>query len=335
MRVSVIGAGGWGTALALILHSNAHEVLIWEFVPAYAEELRQKRENVKFLKGVKIPDNIEITNDLKRAIDFAEVVVLAVPSHVMRSLALNIKKLNYKKKIFVSVAKGIEQDTLKTMSAVVKQVLGPVQFAVLSGPSHAEEVGRQVPTTVVAASKKTGIAKKIQVLFSNNSFRVYSSTDIKGVELGGSLKNVIAIAAGVLDGLGLGDNTKAALITRGLAEMKRLGVRMGAKEDTFFGLSGIGDLVVTCESKHSRNRSVGDQLGQGKKIDEILKGMEMVAEGVKTAKSAHDLSKKYKVEMPITNEIYELIYSGKDPKQSINDLMTRKLRSERELLNKE
>ncbi len=335
MKVAVIGAGGWGTALALILHSNKNEVLIWEFVQAYAEELKQKRENVKFLKGVKLPEDIEITNDLKRAVDFAEVIVLAVPSHVMRSLAGSIKKLNYKKKIFVSVAKGIEQDTLKTMSAVLRQVLGPVQFAALSGPSHAEEVGRQVPTTVVAASRKAKTAKKIQQLFSNNTFRVYSSNDVKGVELGGSLKNVIAIAAGVLDGLGLGDNTKAALITRGLAEMKRLGVKMGAKEDTFFGLSGIGDLVVTCESKHSRNRFVGDQLGQGRKIDEILKNMEMVAEGVKTAKSAYDLSKKYKVEMPITREIYEVIYSGKDPKQSVNDLMTRKLRSERELLNKE
>ena len=262
MKVAVIGAGGWGTALALILHSNKNEVLIWEFVQAYAEELKQKRENVKFLKGVKLPEDIEITNDLKRAVDFAEVIVLAVPSHVMRSLAGSIKKLNYKKKIFVSVAKGIEQDTLKTMSAVLRQVLGPVQFAALSGPSHAEEVGRQVPTTVVAASRKAKTAKKIQQLFSNNTFRVYSSNDVKGVELGGSLKNVIAIAAGVLDGLGLGDNTKAALI-QGLAEMK--GWRqMGAKEDTF-GLSGIGDLVVTCESKHSRNRFVGDQLDRAEK----------------------------------------------------------------------
>jgi glycerol-3-phosphate dehydrogenase (NAD(P)+) len=220
------------------------------------------------------------------------------------------------------------------MSSIIKEVLGNVKVAVLSGPSHAEEVGRKVPTTVVVACKDIKVAGKIQRIFSNSAFRVYSNDDVLGVELGGSLKNVIAIAAGVLDGLGAGDNTKAALITRGLAEMKRLGVKMGAKADTFYGLSGIGDLVVTCESKLSRNRSVGEQLGRGRKLKEILSGMEMVAEGVKTSESVYKLSRKYKVEMPITEEVYNALYMDKSSKESLKELMTRKLKSERDFLNK-
>lgn len=334
MKVSVIGAGGWGTALAIILHSNHNEVTLWEYFPGYARVLEEKRENIKFLKGVKIPAGIKITTDLKKAAEDSELMVLAVPSHALRGLLKKIKLFDYRKKTFVSVMKGIEQKTLKTMSQVIRDVLGRVKTAVLSGPSHAEEVARGVPTTVSVASHTAGLAEKIQALFFTKTFRVYSNGDVMGVELGGSIKNVIAIAAGILDGMGAGDNTKAALITRGLAEMKRLGVAMGAEESTFFGLSGIGDLVVTCESRHSRNRSVGEQLGRGKKIGEILKSMEMVAEGVKTTLSVHMLAKKHRVEMPITREVYEVLYRDKSPHDSIRDLMSRSPKSERELLNK-
>jgi len=334
MKVSVIGAGGWGTALAIILNGRNNDVTLWEYFPDYARILEQKRENVKFLKGVKIPARIRISTDLKQSVETAEVIVLAVPSHVLRGLLKKIKAFDYKKKIFVSVIKGIEQKTLKTMSQVIKDVLGSVRTAVLSGPSHAEEVARKTPTTVVVASKTPGLAEKIQDMFFTGSFRVYSNKDVLGVELGGSVKNVIAIAAGTLDGMGAGDNTKAALITRGLAEMKRLGAAMGADETTFSGLSGIGDLVVTCASRHSRNRSVGEQLGKGKKIAQILKKMEMVAEGVKTTLSVYMLAKKYRVEMPITREVYEVLYRDKSPYDSMRDLMTRSPKSEKELLNK-
>ena len=334
MKVSVLGAGGWGTTLALVLNERNAEVVLWEFFEEYARVLDKTRENSKFLKGVKIPERVKITSNLQEALDSSDILVLAVPSHIMRSLAEKIKKLDYKKKIFVSVAKGVEQETLKTMSGVITEVLGRVKFAVLSGPSHAEEVALKKPTTVVAASKDKKLAEKIQSLFSTNYFRVYANTDVKGVELGGSLKNVIAIAAGIVDGMEAGDNTKAALITRGLAEMRRLGVRLGAHDSTFFGLSGIGDLVVTCASLHSRNRSVGEQLGRGKKIGEILKGMEMVAEGVKTSLSAYKLAVKYKVEMTITTEVYRILYEDKSPYDSVRDLMNRSLKSENELLNR-
>ena len=334
MRVSVIGAGGWGTALALILNERHNDVTLWEYFPDYARVLDGKRENIKFLKGVKIPSRIGISTDLKQSVESAEFIVLAVPSHVLRGLLKKIKAFDYKKKIFISVIKGIEQKTLKTMSEVIRDVLGNVKTAVLSGPSHAEEVARKTPTTVVASSVTPGLAEKVQDLFFTNSFRVYTNKDVLGVELGGAVKNVIAIAAGILDGMGVGDNTKAALITRGLAEMKRLGSKMGADESTFFGLSGIGDLVVTCASRHSRNRSVGEQLGKGKKIGQILKNMEMVAEGVKTTLSVYKLAKKYKVEMPITREVYEVLYRDKSPYDSMRDLMTRSPKSEKELLDK-
>lgn len=334
MRVSVLGAGGWGTTLAMVLNENGHSVTLWEFFPEYAKLLDKKRENIKFLKGVKIPKSIAVTSDLKKAVDASQVLVIAVPSHIVRSLAQSMKKLDYKNKILVSCTKGIEQKTLMTMTQVLRDVLGKIKKAVLSGPSHAEEVARKVPTTVTVASKDIKIAEMIQKLFATKYFRVYSQPDVVGVELGGSLKNTIAIAAGILDGLGLGDNTKAALITRGLAEMKRLGVAMGAHEMTFFGLAGLGDLVVTCESRHSRNRFVGEQLGKGKKIKQILGSMEMVAEGVKTTMSGYELAKKHRVDMPILNEIYNVIYKEKAPAQSVRDLMTRSLKSEREFLGK-
>ena len=332
MNVSVLGAGGWGTALAVLLSERENEVILWEFFDDYAKVLDEKRENIKFLKGVAIPKSIRIISDLKDALESSDYIVLAIPSHILRSLLEKIQKLDFKKKVFISVIKGIEQETLMTPTLVIKDVLGKVSTAVLSGPSHAEEVGRKVPTTVVVASKDKKLAETIQNMFFTDYFRTYSRTDVTGVELGGCIKNVIAIAAGTLDGLKTGDNTKAALITRGLAEMRRLGVAMGGEEDTFFGLSGIGDLIVTCDSKHSRNRSVGEQLGQGKKIKEILDGMVMVAEGVKTTLSVYKLSKKYKVDMPICNEVYYALYEDKSPVKSVKDLMSRPAKSEKEFL---
>ncbi|HDQ26100.1 MAG TPA: NAD(P)-dependent glycerol-3-phosphate dehydrogenase, partial [bacterium] len=324
----------WGTALALVLAERNHDVALWEYFPDYAEIMAQKRENIKFLKGVKLPEKIKITDDLKQAVERAEYIVLAVPSHVMRPFLKRAAGYNYKKALFISAAKGIEQKTLMRMSEVIKDTLGPVKTAVLSGPSHAEEVARRVPTTVVAAAKTGENTEKTQALFFTQSFRVYSSNDVAGVETGGAVKNVIAIAAGILDGMKTGDNTKAALITRGLAEMSRLGAAMGADSATFSGLSGLGDLVVTCQSRHSRNRFVGEELGKGRKIGEILKTMEMVAEGVKTTLSAYGLAKKYRVDMPITREVYEVIYRGKSPYESMGDLMKRSPRAEKEFLNK-
>jgi glycerol-3-phosphate dehydrogenase (NAD(P)+) len=334
MNISVIGAGGWGTTLSIILNERHNRVILFEYFKNYAEVLNKKRENIKFLKGIKIPDDILITNNLREAINESEVIVLAVPSHFMRSILLKIRKYNCNNKLFISVTKGIEQKTLLTMSQIIKEIIKTEIIAVLSGPSIATEVARKVPTTVVVASKYMNIAEKVQNIFFTNYFRVYTSQDVTGVELGGALKNVIAIAAGILDGLKIGDNTKAGLITRGIAEIKRLGVKMGAKEETFSGLSGLGDLVVTCFSKYSRNRTVGEELGKGRKIQEILKNMEMVAEGVKTTLSAYNLSKKYKVEMPITTEIYNVIYKNKSIYESLADLMSRSPKSERELLNK-
>jgi glycerol-3-phosphate dehydrogenase (NAD(P)+) len=334
MKFSVIGAGGWGTTLAIILNEKGHNVILYEYFSDYCKVLNEKRENIKFLKGIKIPENIKIINDLKAAIENSEYILLATPSHVLRKFLKKIKKFNYKQKVFISVVKGIEQKTLMTMSEIIKQELGNVKIVVLSGPSLAQEVARKIPTTVVAASEDLKFAEKVQQMLSTNYFRIYTNNDVKGVELGGSLKNVIAIAAGILDGIKTGDNTKAALITRGLAEIKRLGVKMGAHNDTFYGLSGLGDLVVTCEGKLSRNRTVGEQLGKGKKLKEILKNMEMVAEGVKTAYSAYKLSKKYDIEMPITKEVYEVIYKNKSPLKSIADLMSRTLKSEKEFLIK-
>ncbi len=333
MNITVLGAGGWGTALAVLLEEGGHTVTLWEFFADYAEVLDKKRENIKYLKGVKIPAKIRITSDLNAAVEASEYIVLAQPSHFMRALLLRIKKINYRKKTFISVTKGIEQKTLMTMSQVIKDVLGRVKVAVLSGPSHAEEVGRKVPTTVVVASRDRKLSETIRGIFFSKYFRTYSRQDILGVELGGSVKNVIAIAAGILDGMNMGDNTKAALITRGLAEMRRLGVAMGASAETFNGLSGVGDLIVTCASKHSRNRFVGEQLGLGKKIDGILGGMVMVAEGVKTTLSVYNLAKKYKVDMPICREVYEAIYRGKSPHDSVRDLMTRPAKSEQEFVD--
>ncbi len=331
MKIAVLGAGGWGTALAILLRTNNHYVTLWSYESCYAEEINQHHKNSSFLPGVKIPDDIIATVDIQSAIEKKDVLIFAVPSQFIRSVAEKINSTNLSNIIIVNVAKGIEKHTMKTMSKVLIEVLPTASennIATLSGPSHAEEVGKNIPTAVVAASKNMNVARTVQQLFMNPSFRVYTNNDILGVELGGSLKNVIAVAAGIIDGAGYGDNTKAALMTRGMAEISRLGIAMGANPHTFAGLSGIGDLFVTCMSHHSRNRYVGEQIGKGRKLKEVLDEMVMVAEGVDTTRSTVELSKKYNVELPIVLEVYRMLFEDKNPHVSMEELMTRTAKEE-------
>lgn len=331
MKVSVLGAGGWGTTLAILLHYNGHDVILWEYKKSYAKELIKKHINSRYLPGISIPKEMKISYDLGESTGDKNLIILAVPSQFLRSVVKKIDFSDIKNSILVSVSKGIEKGTLLTMTQMLKDVhplLGKDQIGVLSGPSHAEEVSRRIPTAVTAASEEPVTSKSIQAAFMNSYFRVYSSTDILGVELGGAFKNVIAIGAGIIDGAGFGDNTKAAIMTRGVSEISRLGSAMGAHPETFAGLSGMGDLIVTCMSKHSRNRYVGEQLGKGKKLKQILKSMEMVAEGVETSRSASQLAKKFDVETPITNEVYKILFEDKDPVKATTDLMTRDMKIE-------
>ncbi|RKY84438.1 NAD(P)H-dependent glycerol-3-phosphate dehydrogenase [candidate division KSB1 bacterium] len=332
MKIGILGAGGWGTALSILLSSNGHKVTLWEFQPNVAHVLATKRVNEPLLPGVRIPDEVEITSELEQVVENAEIIVIAVPSHVVRSLTERMRSFSLQDKLVVSVAKGLENETLKRLSEVILEnlpQLNSAQIVILSGPSHAEEVSRGVPTTVVAASESLESAKKIQRIFTTSTFRVYTNIDVIGVELGGSLKNIIAIAAGISDGVGYGDNTKAALMTRGLVEITRLGVAMGANPMTFAGLSGMGDLIVTCMSRYSRNRYVGEQIGRGRKLSEVLSEMVMVAEGVRTTKSAVALAEKYHVEMPITQQVYEVLFGNKDPQVAMSELMSRDLKVEK------
>lgn len=331
MRISVLGAGGWGTTLAILLHYNGHSVTLWEYKKDYARILDKKRENKTYLPGISIPNDLTITHNLNEAAIDNNMIVLAVPSQFLRSVIKKIDKNLLKNSILVSVSKGIENNTLMTMSQMLLDAvptLSENQIGVLSGPSHAEEVSRRIPTTVVTASKDIETSKSIQSAFITSYFRAYASTDVLGVELGGAFKNVIAIGAGIIDGVKYGDNTKAAIMTRGIAEISRLGVAMGANPETFAGLSGMGDLIVTCMSKHSRNRYVGEQIGGGKKLKQVLKEMTMVAEGVMTSKSASQLAKKMKVNTPITNEVYNILFKDKDPLKATTDLMTRDMKME-------
>jgi glycerol-3-phosphate dehydrogenase (NAD(P)+) len=331
MRIAVIGAGGWGTTLSILLHYNGHNVTLWEYDRSYYKSLHKNRENKVFLPGIPIPDEIEITNDLQEASLNKNVIVLAVPSQFMRNV---IKKFDFpdiKNSIIVSVSKGIENKSLMTMTQLIKDTfpgLDNNQIGALSGPSHAEEVSRRIPTAVVAASASVDTSKSIQAAFMNSFFRVYSSVDILGVELGGAVKNVIAIGAGIVDGAKFGDNTKAAIMTRGIAEIARLGTALGANPVTFSGLSGMGDLIVTCMSRHSRNRFVGEKIGEGQKLKKILNDMNMVAEGVETCRSVKQLADEHKVPTPIVNEVYYMLFEDKDPVKATTDLMTRDMRSE-------
>jgi glycerol-3-phosphate dehydrogenase (NAD(P)+) len=320
--LGIVGAGSWGTALALLLSSNGNRVKLWARDVTLVEALRQQRVNQKYLPGIPLPDSIAIEADLNRALQNKEGVVLAVPSHAVRSVIKNITAIGNKVKI-ISVAKGIENDTLLRVSQILAERFDEDNIAVLSGPSHAEEVSRGIPTVVVSASKNLDTAHWVQRTFMSSVFRVYTHSDVIGVELGGALKNIIAVAAGIIDGVGGGDNTKAALITRALAEVTRLGTKLGADSLTFAGLSGMGDLIVTCMSKYSRNRYLGEQIGKGRKLEEVLSEMVMVAEGVKTTRAAYQLAVKHGVEVPIISEAYKVLFENKHPKQAVFDLMTR------------
>ena len=328
MNVTVIGTGGWGTALAVLLHGNGQKVALWGRLKEEVDPILAAGENKAFLPGVKIPREITVTLDAKSALRGSELIVLAVPSHGMRPICKQLREFIPQGATLVHVAKGIENETGARMSEVIAEVLGTDRVVVLSGPSHAEEVGRGIPTAVVVASQHDELAQVAQRAFMNERFRIYTHHDVVGVELGGALKNVIAIAAGTCDGIGFGDNTKAALCTRGLAEMARLGVALGARQETFFGLSGVGDLIVTAFSRHSRNRGFGERLGKGETPDQIAASTPMVAEGVRTAKSAWQLAQRHRVDVPITREVYAIIYEGKPPKQAVRDLMTREAKPE-------
>ena len=331
-NVTVLGDGAWGTALAMVLAENGKNTILWGAFPENLREIREKREN-KFLKGVRIPENILIEENMENAVENAELLVLAAPSQYMRGTLEKLKEyFDCGRHVLVNIAKGIEVGSLLSMSEICKEILGNnLQYCAISGPSHAEEVSRKMPTLVTLASSDQDLAIKARNTFMNPFFRIYTSSDLTGVELGGALKNVYAVAAGILDGMGMGDNPKAALMTRAIAEMTRLGISLGGDERTFAGLSGIGDLIVTCTSRHSRNRYVGEELGKGRKIDEIISEMGMtVAEGVKTAKSARDLAWKCGVDTPIVNAVYDVIYKGKAPEDAVTELMTRRARAENE-----
>lgn len=331
MKITVLGAGSWGTTLAILLASKRHEVRVWAHRPEFARALEADRENKRYLKGVVFPENLHVVENLHDAVNAAEMIVTAVPSHALRETAKAFAGLNLDGKVIVNVAKGIERNTGKRMSEVLLESLpavAPEQIAVLYGPSHAEEVARQQPTTVVACSVSETTARLVQEAFHTSAFRVYVNTDLIGVEIAGSVKNVIAIAAGISDGLGFGDNAKAAIITRGLAEISRLSAKLGADPLTMSGLSGIGDLVVTCLSQHSRNRYVGEQIGKGRKLDDILGEMSMVAEGVLTSKAVLELANRLGVDMPITRAVYEMLYENKPAQQAILDLMEREPKPE-------
>jgi glycerol-3-phosphate dehydrogenase (NAD(P)+) len=326
MKVTVLGAGSWGTTLALVLLGNGHDVTLWCYTQEQAELLRERHENPEFMPGIPLPPNLGITSDLVAASGGRGMIVTAVPSQYLRSVVEKIAHLDLEHTVICNVAKGIENSTLMTMSEVLLDVLKHERkenLAILSGPSHAEEVSRQVPTAIVAASFKPKTSKIVQDAFMTTYFRVYVNDDIRGVELGGALKNVIAVAAGISDGAGFGDNTKAAIMTRGIYEITRLGVKLGAQPRTFAGLSGVGDLIVTCMSRHSRNRYVGEQVGKGRKLEDVLKEMVMVAEGVATAKSVRELEKKYDIELPIMTEVHQVLFENKDPQKATFDLMTR------------
>lgn len=322
-NICILGGGSWGTALAIVLAKKGFNIDLWVRDNNQCEEINTARENLKYLQGVLLPNNINATNDIIKAVKDKKVIVSAVPTHGVREVLRSIRNHLNQEAIIVNVAKGIEVDTLLRISEIVKEEIPEIEYAILSGPSHAEEVARDIPTTLVAASAKKHIAEYIQDIFMTPKFRVYTNPDVIGVELGGALKNIIALGAGISDGLGYGDNTKAALMNRGFVEIARIGEAMGANKMTFAGLSGIGDLIVTCTSMHSRNRRAGILIGQGYTLEEATKSIGMVVEGIKTTKAAYQLSGKYDVTMPITEEIYKVLYEDANVKNSVVNLMLR------------
>lgn len=330
-KIGVIGSGTWGTALAVLLTGNGHEVELWSAVPAEVEALTATRRHPN-LGDTPIPEKIRVTGDLEQAMKDKELLVLSVPSVYVRETAHRMAPFLKEGQVITNVAKGIEDTTLKNLSEIIEEELPAARVTVLSGPSHAEEVSRGLPTTCVAGAHRRQDAELVQNLFMSPVFRVYTSPDMLGIELGGALKNVIALAAGIADGLGCGDNTKAALITRGIAEITRLGTAMGGSPETFSGLTGIGDLIVTCASMHSRNRRAGILIGKGYTMDEAMKEVKMVVEGVYSARAARALSKKYQVSMPIVEQVNEVLFDGKPAKDTLYDLMLRDRRAENALL---
>ncbi|WP_099187978.1 NAD(P)H-dependent glycerol-3-phosphate dehydrogenase [Tepidibacter mesophilus] len=322
-KICVLGAGSWGSALAILLSKKGYQVSLYMRNKDQYESIKKTRENLKYLPGVIMPNNINMTMDIKDAVEESKIIVLGVASQGVRGVLKSIKGCVREDQIIVNVAKGFEKNTNLRISEVVKEELPNNPYAILSGPSHAEEVSKDMPTTVVVASEDMKIAEYVQDTFINPKFRVYTNPDVIGVELGGALKNIIAFGAGVCDGLGYGDNTKAALMTRGIREIGRLGMAMGARGSTFSGLSGIGDLIVTCTSMHSRNRRAGILIGKGKSLQETLDEIKMVVEGILATEAAYNLSKKYNVDMPITNEIYKVLYGDNEVKESVINLMLR------------
>ncbi|MDF2951940.1 MAG: Glycerol-3-phosphate dehydrogenase [Anaerocolumna sp.] len=326
--VSVLGAGAWGTAISMLLGNNGHDVTLWSALAPEVEMLRKERELVDKLPGIKLPDNVFISDDLESSCTGKDLIVFAVASPFVRRTAQMAKTFIKANQKVVNVGKGIEEATLDTLTDILKEELPGADIAVLSGPSHAEEVSRTIPTTCVVGAESKDTAYFIQDVFMSERFRVYTSPDVIGIELGGSLKNVIALAAGIADGLGFGDNTKAALMTRGIAEISRLGIAMGGKMETFAGLSGVGDLIVTCTSKHSRNRNAGYLMGKGYSMEEAMKEVKQVVEGVYSAKAALGLAKKYNIDMPIVEQVNKVLFENKSPEEAVNDLLLRDKRRE-------
>lgn len=322
-NIGIIGAGSWGTALALLLYNNGNRVTVWSIMPEEIKMLKEFHEQKDKLPGVILPDDMEFTTDLEASIVGKDVLVLAVPSPYTRSTSAKMAEFIKEGQKIVNVAKGIEENSLMTLSEIIEQEIPRADVSVLSGPSHAEEVGRGLPTTIVVGSKKQDIAEYLQNLFMSPVFRVYTSSDVLGIELGAALKNVVALAAGIADGLGYGDNTKAALITRGIAEIARLGISMGGRIETFYGLTGIGDLIVTCASMHSRNRRAGILIGKGATMEEAMKEVKMVVEGVYSAKAGYALSQKYHVSMPIIEQVNKVLFEGKSASEAVGELMLR------------
>ena len=328
MKIAVIGSGSWGTAMAVLLSKKMYDVYLWSWQHSETERLNQDRENKEFLPGVPLLSNIVCSHSMEECVSGADLIITAVPSVATRTTAKQLKEVVQKGQHMLNISKGLEDGTLLRLSEVYGQEIPQAVISVMSGPSHAEEVSRDLPTTNVVASENHETAVMIQNIIMSDVFRIYTSDDVAGVELGGALKNVIALCAGISDGLGYGDNTKAALMTRGIAEIKRLGIALGAKSETFSGLSGIGDLIVTCTSMHSRNRRAGILLGQGKSLEETLESVHMVVEGVNTADAAYELSKKMNVTMPIVEEAWNILYKGKSPKDAVYSLMTRDKKAE-------
>lgn len=329
-KISVIGAGSWGIALACVLDKNGHEVTIWSILEDEINMLKEKHEHVTKLPGVKLSEQMVLTTSLEEAVKGKDLLVLAVPSVFTRSTAKNMKEFVTPGQLIVNVGKGIEENSLKILSDVIEEEIPQANVAILSGPSHAEEVGRGLPTTCVVGAHDKKTAEYVQNIFMNEEFRIYTSPDMLGIEVGGALKNVIALAAGMADGLGYGDNTKAALITRGIAEISRLAIAMGAKYETLSGLTGIGDLIVTCASMHSRNRRAGILIGQGKTMQEAMDEVQMVVEGVYSAKAAIALAEKYHISMPIIEQVNQVLFENKPAKEAVTELMLRDKKAEHE-----